>query len=319
MCGAFKKFVDTGSFEDRLVCFQNKFVGMRSDYRILPSTFQEVIECFSDNDYQSLTYKSSFYKLLIDLFKKGWVDIEREYFQRLKLLFNITNISESSRLKQVTQLNQDFDHIIALLTEYITYINDSIKDCKKLPLTNARLNFTKAFKMDEKAPVTFVNFNYTETLLGLGYADEYQIIHIHGKASDVTHNPIIFGYGDETDPAYQKIEDSGENIYLNHSKSFAYFKTNNYAKLISIIDSDPYDVFIFGLSCGMSDRVLLSEIFEHRNCKSIEIFYHQRSDSSDNFQEITQEISRHFKPQNKGLMRRRIVPKSSGCIIPQQH
>jgi len=38
-------------------------------------------------------------------------------------------------------------------------------------------------------------------------------------------NPIIFGFGDETDPSYQKIEDSGENIYLEHIKSFSYFRT----------------------------------------------------------------------------------------------
>jgi hypothetical protein len=170
--------------------------------------------------------------------------------------------------------------------------------------------------MDSSSPVTFINFNYTETLFDLGYADEKEIIHIHGRVSDKARNPIIFGYGDETDAIYQQIEDSGENLYLEHIKSFAYFKTNNYNNLINLIDSDEYNVYIFGLSCGLSDRILLSEIFEHKNCKTIETFYHQRKDGSDNFKEITQEISRHFKPQNKGLFRRRVRPKNSGNIIP---
>lgn len=149
------------------------------------------------------------------------------------------------------------------------------------------------------------------------YAAEDEIIHIHGRVEDLNYNPLIFGYGDESDPVYQTIEDSGENVYLEHIKSFGYFRTKNYQKLLSYIYSDPFKVYVVGHSCGLSDRVLLSEIFEHDNCLSIEIFYHQRNDGSDNFKEITQEISRHFKPQNKRLLRRRVKSQSQQNIIPQ--
>jgi hypothetical protein len=149
------------------------------------------------------------------------------------------------------------------------------------------------------------------------YANEDEIIYIHGRVADIQRNPIIFGYGDETDPVYQSIEDSGENIYLEHIKSFNYFQTGNYHNLLSYIDSAPYNVYIVGHSCGLSDRVLLNQMFEHENCKKIEIFYHKRKDETDNFKEITQEISRHFRPQNKGLMRRRVSDKNDRNIIPQ--
>jgi len=62
---------------------------------------------------------------------------------------------------------------------------------------------------------------------------------------------------------------------------------------------------------------LLNEIFEHSNCQKIEIFYHARNNGTDNFKEITQEISRHFKPQNKNIMRRKIIEKNVKNIIPQ--
>lgn len=149
------------------------------------------------------------------------------------------------------------------------------------------------------------------------YANEDEIIHIHGRVADIDRNPIVFGYGDESDPSYQKIEDSGKNIYLEHIKSFNYFKTGNYHKLLSYIDSAPYVVYIVGHSCGLSDRVLLNEIFEHPNCEKIEIFYHVKNDGSDNFREITQEISRHFRPHNKNIMRRRIGNKNERNVIPQ--
>ena len=149
------------------------------------------------------------------------------------------------------------------------------------------------------------------------YAHQEEVIHIHGQVSNIENNPIIFGYGDESDPIYQKIEDSGENIYLEHIKSFGYFQTKQYQNLLSFIDSDKYHVYIVGHSCGLSDRVLLNEIFENENCEKIDIYYHKRKDGTDNFKEITQEISRHFKPHNKKMMRRKLMDKNPNNFIPQ--
>jgi hypothetical protein len=51
---------------------------------------------------------------------------------------------------------------------------------------------------------------------------------------------------------------------------------------------------------------MLKEIFEHKNCKSIKIFYYKKSENENDFTEKTYDISRHFT--DKGLMRKKIVP-----------
>ena len=245
-----------------------------------------------------------------------WVDIEVFYFQLLKTLFRNSNYSDKHAV--IKNLNDEFKFLIIKLTEYIKTINDDILKLNKSLFETSRSNLKKVISFDNGGSIVkFLNFNYTETLPFIYSVAQDEIIHIHGRANQIEENPIIFGYGDESDPEYQKIEDSGENIYLEHIKSFAYFQTDNYNKLLSFIDSKPFNVYIVGHSCGLSDRVLLNQIFEHPNCEAIEIFYHKRNDGSDNFKEITQEISRHFKPQNKSTMRMRVRNKNSNNFIPQ--
>ncbi|MBK8495851.1 MAG: hypothetical protein IPL50_13175 [Chitinophagaceae bacterium] len=133
------------------------------------------------------------------------------------------------------------------LIEYIRIVNEGILSVQKLTADGSKSNFNKLFcKTSEE--IKTLNFNYTETLNLHKYANENDLIHIHGRVAEKLDNPIIFGYGDESDPAYQGIEDSGENIYLEHIKSFGYFKTNNYHKLLSYIDSTSYSVQIVGHS-----------------------------------------------------------------------
>ena len=318
MCQAFKEFVERKDFQDDFIEIKNKYYGTSTRYQNFPKSVEEVLEFIRFNDYQNIKYKSRFYKELLEHFKQGnWVNIECQYYHELKSIFNLDSLNMLQKRKKAGILNQEFNYLIKKLSEYFIFINDQISNYKRLPIDNIWLNLKNAFYQDSSSPVTFLNFNYTETLLNLGYANEDEIIHIHGRASDLVKNPIIFGYGDETDSTYQKIEDSGENIFLEHIKSFGYFKTDNYSKLISFIESAPYITYIVGHSCGLSDRILLNEIFEHPNCLKIEIFYHQRLNGSDNFTEITQEISRHFKPPHKRYMRRRVSFKDSKNIIPQ--
>jgi hypothetical protein len=262
-----------------------------------------------------LKYNSIFFQRILEQFGgNNWVDIERYYFRMLKSYFNNSNIGDQKAL--VSKLNSQFDFIIEQLTDYINIVNLDIPKVCSLLSNRSKDNFNKIFESDF-GDLKVLNFNYTATLRELDYIDKNQIIDIHGQASEKNLNPIIFGYGDESDPSYQSIEDSGENVYLDHIKSFGYFKTDKYFKLLSYIDSAPYNVYIIGHSCGLSDRVLLNEIFEHSNCQKIEIFYHRRKDGSDNFKEITQEISRHFKPHNKNVMRRKIISKNLRNVIPQ--
>jgi len=181
----------------------------------------------------------------------------------------------------------------------------------------------------------FLNFNYTateavyynhDTFEGTknGYRKEFKIdketIHIHGEVEN-KDNPIIFGYGDETGEEYVAMEKLNENEYLEHVKSIKYLETDNYKKMMHFIDSDLYQIFIFGHSCGISDRTLLKKLFENENCVSIKPFYcideNKKEENKDNYSDIVRNISRNF--ENKTLMREKVVNKKycqAFSIIP---
>ena len=110
-------------------------------------------------------------------------------------------------------------------------------------------------------------------------------------------------------PLYSPMRPSPEGS--NSPYSFQYFKTPNYRELLSFLNSGDYQVCIYGHSCGLSDRIMLNEIFENENCKSIKIYYY----SDDDFTNKTMEISRHFNSNQ--VMRQKIVQKSKDDLIPQ--
>lgn len=47
---------------------------------------------------------------------------------------------------------------------------------------------------------------------------------------------------------------------------------------------------------------MLNMLFEHRNCESLKIFYYDKGNGYDNYEDLTYEISKHFK--DKSRMRR---------------
>ncbi|MDL2311893.1 bacteriophage abortive infection AbiH family protein [Bacteroidales bacterium OttesenSCG-928-B11] len=180
--------------------------------------------------------------------------------------------------------------------------------------------FTKYIKDENYAPyffdllpdnILFLNFNYTNTekyyTQGDGIKkDNIETIHIHGKL-DNPKDPLIFGYGDELCDKYKAIENLNDNRFLEHIKSINYLDTDNYKKMVQFMELAPYQIFIFGHSCGNSDRTLLNTLFEHENCVSIKPFFWEKSDRSTNYNNIISNISRNFN--NKILMRDRVVNK----------
>ncbi len=67
-----------------------------------------------------------------------------------------------------------------------------------------------------------------------------------------------------------------------------------------------------GHSCGLSDRTLLSKLFEHENCVSIKPFYYEYKDKKgeikDDYSDKVRNISRNFK--DKTIMREKVVNKT---------
>ncbi|MBD5345535.1 MAG: hypothetical protein HDR92_00170 [Bacteroides sp.] len=160
--------------------------------------------------------------------------------------------------------------------------------------------------------ILLLNFNYTTV------ADNYKkrvsiINHIHG----IQYSPetIIFGYGDELDDDYKALLNQTDTESLKNIKSIKYLESSNYRKLLQFIESEPYQIYIMGHSCGNSDRTLLNTLFEHKNCVSIKPFYYQKRDGSDNYMEIVQNICRNFTDMK--LMRDYVVNKTYCEPLPQ--
>jgi hypothetical protein len=146
-----------------------------------------------------------------------------------------------------------------------------------------------------------LNFNYTKTAENLYLSNEeknYKVINIHGELNS-TQNPIIFGYGDELDDDYKKIEKLQDNDFLENIKSIQYHKTRNYRELLTFIESEPYQVFVMGHSCGNSDRTLLNTLFEHENCISLKVFYRKFEDGTDDYSNLIRNISRNFNDKQR--------------------
>ncbi|OFY41266.1 MAG: hypothetical protein A2X18_12760 [Bacteroidetes bacterium GWF2_40_14] len=135
--------------------------------------------------------------------------------------------------------------------------------------------------------------------------DNAFLIDIHGNLSDI--NSIIFGYGDESDKRYSELEEIGDNDILSNFKSFDYFHSRAYSSLIGLLENQEYNIHIMGHSCGVSDRVLLKELFCADNCKKIQIYYYKKEDGTNDYKEKTMNISRIFPLDQKAKMRKKIV------------
>lgn len=154
--------------------------------------------------------------------------------------------------------------------------------------------------------IMLLNFNYTHTAdLYCRKGSIFSVNQIHGDLDNPSS--IIFGYGDELDKDYKTIVDRNDNRFLGNIKSIKYLESDKYRRVLSFIESEPYQIIIMGHSCGNSDRTLLNTLFEHKNCVSIKPYYHKKKDGTDNYLELVQNISRNFSDMK--LMRDRVVNK----------
>ena len=271
---------------------------------------------------------------------ENWVDIENLYYNILKSILNGNSKVQYNYPYGVKQLNEEFEQVKNLLEAYLeekvedTKIIANINDLFKIEriLESCLLEFRKEDYEELKEFYTkyspdleeginvlnyCLNFNYTrtidkyikETKVHKAYREfgDFTNIQIHGRLND-SYNLVNFGFGDEMDDDYKRIENLEDNEYLKNFKSFKYLQNSNYKKLLDFIDGNKFQVLIMGHSCGISDRTLLNTIFEHTNCRSIKVYYHQKNDGSDNYTELIQNISRHFK--DKKMMREKIVNKT---------
>ena len=285
------------------------------------SSVRELNEWLKENGYKRKAHHDFFESIIGNYGYSRWVDIEYEYYSTLVKLYKEIELNpqqKDSVLRRVTNLNRYFYLIKVNLIKYLQMID--IGADKHIERINNILIEGTGRDGDGKGNKLYVYFNYTSTI-DMYTKDKFKGLHdytvyIHGKLSDEKEH-IIFGYGDEIDPHYEKIENLNANEFLDNIKSFHYLKKDDYQYVIRFLEEDEFCVKVLGHSCGLSDRILLSSIFEHSNCKAIKIYYYQKSEKENDYFEKTQEISRHFKASMKGEMRMRIVPfEDSEPLIP---
>ncbi|MGJ1501413.1 AbiH family protein [Sphingobacterium multivorum] len=273
------------------------------------------------NPYK-ITIKS---RLLRELFHKcsynTWVDVENDFYEMLKEILK----TNEQRDEKLNDLNNSLVAIINDLEIYLsaqkpTHLNNGYSEIFESPILQEDV-VSRLLGDEQPVNTMILNFNYTsiveEYFKGNAHNPQpkvFQINYIHGRLNR-QDNPMIFGFGDELDEDYKTIELEKSKGFLKFIKSFWYFKTTNYHELLRFIGTDKYQIFILGHSCGLSDRTMLNMLFEHENCESVKIFYYDNGKGYNNHEDLTYEISRHFK--DKSRMRRLIVPKSRSRAMPQ--
>ena len=280
--------------------------------------------------YKGIVYKNKFLeKLIYNHTVNNWCDIETLFYDELNILLD----NESSTNNDIEMFNSDFQRIIDLLEEYLERIkiqNDNEQNTSsrifdlihKTPLkeNDCSIQYLRDYKIltrDFDLENTLIlDFNYTQTVKKyITYSesdrvvDNIKYINIHGILND-DDNPIIFGFGDEKDEQYSKIEKSRLKGALKFIKSINYLNTSNYRNMLDFLELDYYQVYTWGHSCGLTDRTLLNHIFEHDKCVSIKPFYHEWLDeNTDNIENdyvnIVSNIARNFSDKNK--LRDRVV------------
>jgi len=245
---------------------------------------------------------------------QNWVDIEEEYYSTLV---------ECQRTNgDIKKLNNDFHYIQDELQKYLLEqvatkinINYQFKEYFYSDFLKEDFNhLTSTIELKKEDEVLFLNFNYTNIIQRYIDSDySKKLIYIHGELQNKA-NPIIFAYGDEKDDNYKFIENMN-NDYLKYMKSSNYSQNNNRRDTVNFLNKTEYQIYIMGLSCGTSDRTLLNVLFEHKNCKSIKIFYYKKNTETDNYRDIFMNISRIFTDKEK--MQELVGSKENSLPLPQ--
>ena len=289
---------------------------------------KEVIRQLLDDKKNYKITKSDFFSKISSSIPQ-WSNIEYAYY---RLLFPPAGNGPFPYKDNPKELNQQLAFVRDLLIEYLGTIQNrisgelvinklkeamiepfdkntiSVPDMGqngelKMRFINAEVNNIHV----NPNRIMMLNFNYTTLAdLYLPKANSYTVNHIHGTVADP--DSVIFGYGDEMDSNYKTMLDKNDNEYLHFIKQYRYLETPKYRQILEFIESYPFQVYIMGHSCGITDRTLLNTMFEHRNCVSIKPFYFIKEDGKDNFIELVQNISRNFTDMK--LMRARVVDKT---------
>jgi hypothetical protein len=296
------------SYEDELIRINfNSTYNRESKFENLKELTEFITSSNSSIVLPRLSIKNAYFSRLLSESGNRWVDIEYFYYKEMLLLYRELEkggVQQSAAIdKRLNLLNDMLSILKKYLIEYLTIFGKN--PIRKIQNIQTQINRELNDSFENNSLV--LNFNYTETISYYTLPIGVQIINIHGELGK-KDNPIIFGYGDEIDEYYQKIERLNDNNFLQNMKSFGYFKNDNYSILMNFISrQSDFETIIMGHSCGISDRLLLNTIFERQNNKAIRTYYHQREDGTNDYDQRAFEVSRQFKQDMKYDMRNKLI------------
>lgn len=326
-----RKQDETGMYEHEDLLFKFKIVE-NSDFELLKSDCEFLYQLKDKIKFSSKRISieplTSFSRAIYNKIDR-WVDIEGIYYRQLKMIFENNSIAPTNNHKRdlFVKLNLQMNCLKENLKAYLQIhcienkpkkIIDDLFLARHLFEDKIEPNGIGKHYHKGKHQFYFLNFNYTNTTSlysnnEFSKEENIEINHIHGQVNNID-NPIIFGYGDEKDKIYQGIEDLEIDEAFENIKSFGYLQNDNYKNLLGFINGGKFNVIIIGHSCGLSDRTLLSTVFEHTYCEKIRVCYYEK-DGWNDFTNKTYQMSRHF--DDKKILRERIIPAKNYDRIPQ--
>lgn len=292
----------------RWVDIENEYYNLLTQYALSDDSTEKV-----EDLNRQLQYIKELLIKYLGYIEKQNVDINKRIKEKIYAPIKLDDISVSGKniLKEYVDLwmKQDESFVREKMHRYGWKVEDYIESLRyfrdkynegKIPFTDV----PRCYMLPDS--VMLLNFNYTQTAQLYHDSNLGFINYIHGKID----NPqsVIFGYGDELDEDYKKLQKLNDNDCLTNVKSINYLESDNYKRLLSFAESAPFQICIMGHSCGNSDRTLLNTLFEHKNCMSIKPYYYIKVDKTDNYLELVQNISRNFTDMK--LMRDRVVNKT---------
>jgi hypothetical protein len=328
-CNAVNHFFDNFSYSDSLLEIKykniNKTLSAYEKHVSANDVFDMVDRLKELKEIDFIFHAPLLKKTYSKIKELNWVDIETEFFNILVATKNAQK--GQSQIEAIEKVNSQLE---LMKEKLIAYLNNQELQFSnfsdKTPIINCfcedifsnEIVTTQLKENITPENLYFLNFNYTKTIEEYKELCEKRIPsksnYIHGNLSGINGKPI-FGFGDEFDKKYIEFEDEKNNSLFKHIKSFEYLKTKNYYSLTRFIESNDFQVHIYGHSCGLSDRTMLNQIFEHKYCKSVKIFYHKIDEEQNDFTDKTYEISRHFK--DKTMLRKKLVPFDLSKEMPQ--
>ncbi|UIR56961.1 bacteriophage abortive infection AbiH family protein [Sphingobacterium sp. SRCM116780] len=283
-----------------------------------------VFNYFDENIQIRLIPKNDFVRFILkECFESDWNGIEDAILRFLK-----TSHSKLVQDKSVISIHRKKSILYCEEYENIKSLNDSVACLKSklidyLKTQNSPISFKdylfrnhvdwgNKFKQSSQMDtvgnternVLFLNFNYTNYITSISaevkrnvddYYTNFEIVNIHGDIHSNIDN-VIFGIGDEQNDFYSEIETLYDDEWLKSMKSFHYFRTSSYSKLLGFIAKGNYEIYILGHSCSITDRTLLNMLFEDKYCQKIHVFHYSGMES---YLTTTYNIARNFKDKVK--------------------